>query len=266
MRASFNSLPDATNTTEFKVGFFNIQPGERAIVRFAIESDNDFDIYTLHTVENAEKKQMKVDCIRDLRDTVDKCPFCKNNIKIEQKCYIKLIRYYQNSDGTFTPKAQVWERNVRSSIVNDLRNYLNDYGDLSAIVCAITRTGTGLDTKYTISPNLPNASIYPIDWSAFNDYSVLGGIVKSWDAQQMSNFLMTGEIPQRQTVEAQPMQSAYVVNETMVVTPEMQNDLNNGNLPFNDSMPQPAYSSVSQTSQPIHNAQINENRPKRIYN
>lgn len=295
MRTGFDGLaPSYTGNSEYRVGFFNIKPGERAIVRFCIETENDFDIYTLHTTNRPDGKVMRVDCKRSLTDSLDKCPFCMGNVKLEQKCYLRLIRYYQNSDGTFTPKAQIWERNVRSSIVTDLRNYLNDYGDLTSIVCAITRSGNGLDTKYTVSPNLPNPEIYPVDWSDFADYTVAGSLVKEWSAQEMTDFLLTGEMPQKQdnpavaqgnyadapyqSYDATPAYAPYqatpsaepiAVNYTEpapepVATPNFTEPTP---LAQPTSAPAPAFRGALNTTPQFNNsASEASNRPRRIYN
>ena len=48
--ADVSSNNTNSNSDGYKVGFFNIKDGEEAIVRFVLNSVDDFDIYTVHPI------------------------------------------------------------------------------------------------------------------------------------------------------------------------------------------------------------------------
>ena len=276
MKISFNDIQQtdnnySANKTDYKVKLFSLKPDETAIVRFLISSTDDFEIFTDHNnIEYDDKKYQKVNCIRAASDPISKCPLCEANYSIEQIIFFRMLQYVTDENGNVSVIPVIWSRNIKSAIINNLVQYLNTYGDLSAIVCAISRTGSGLDTKFTISPNLPAArypdNVYVNDPSGFEDYNVLGSLIKDWDAEQMAEFIQTGSNPVHRENKPQFTQ----VNNTMVPN----TDINDDALPFNE----PA-AAVSNTEPvvtnnpipPITTRNMNPsftpmNRPQRTYN
>ena len=183
------------------VGFFGLKDdGNEAVVRFLVDSMDDIDILTLHDI-NVNGKYMKVSCNREsLSDSPDKCAFCSAGVKMSQKAFIKMIMYDKTPNGEIICKPVVWERGTSYAI--KLREYLNNYGPLSDIICKVVRHGAkgDLKTTYEIIPNL-NKSIYPDNvyvknFSAFSNYSVIGTIVKEKSNEDMITYLQTGQFPQ----------------------------------------------------------------------
>lgn len=182
------------------VGFFGLKDdGEEAIVRFLVDDISDIDILTLHDV-NVGGKYMKISCNREsLNDNPNTCAFCAAGTKMNQKAYIKMISYSKSPTGEVMYKPCVWERGTNYAI--KLREYLNNYGPLSDIICKVVRHGAkgDLKTTYEIIPNL-NKAIYPDnvyikDVSAFENYHVIGTIVKEKTNDEINEFLRSGVFP-----------------------------------------------------------------------
>lgn len=199
--ADVSSNNTNSNSDGYKVGFFNIKDGEEAIVRFVLNSVDDFDIYTVHpiTVGQSSYPNKRVSCLRTnpKTDPMNICPLCAKGEKVQQRIYIKMIQYV-NENGRIVPKAVVWDRPA-FSYAPQLKSYLDNYGPLTNIVCKIVRHGGGLDTKYDIIPNLNpqmyNEQIYIKDFSDFENFSVLGGMIMNKTFEEINQFILTGEFP-----------------------------------------------------------------------
>ena len=182
------------------VGFFGLKDdGEESIVRFFVNDINDIDILTLHDV-NVNGKYTKISCNREsLNDNPNACALCAAGQKMSQKAFIKMLSYSKLPTGEVVAKPCVWERGTNYAV--KLREYLNNYGPLSDIICKVVRHGAkgDLKTTYEIIPNL-NKSIYPDttyvkDFSAFENYHVIGTIVKEKTNEEMVTYLQTGQFP-----------------------------------------------------------------------
>ena len=196
---------NSSGNGEYKVGFFGIANGEEAIVRFAINSIDDFELYTVHpiTIGQSSYPNRRISCLRanPKTDPIGYCPLCAKGEKIQQRMYIKMIQYV-TENGQIVPKAVVWDRPAYS-YAPQIKSYLDNYGPLSNIVCKIVRHGEGLETKYDIIPNLNpqvfTEQLYPKDFSDFEDFSVLGGMVMDRTFEEINQFIQTGNFPQRAT-------------------------------------------------------------------
>ena len=229
---NFSDINTDSNNGEYKVGFFSLKNGEEAIVRFAINSIDDFELYTVHpiTVGQSSYPNRRVSCLREnpKSDPINMCPLCAKGEKVQQRMYIKMIQYV-NDNGRIVPKAVVWDRPA-FSYAPQLKSYLDSYGPLTNIVCKIVRQGEGLDTKYTIMPNLNpqmyNEQTYIKDFSDFDDFKVLGTMVMDKSFDEVNQFVMTGNFPQTQanntSSQSTPMQSMptqqFVPNNTPPAT------------------------------------------------
>lgn len=190
-----------SNSDGYKVSFFNIKDGEEAIVRFVLNSVDDFDIYTVHpiTIGQSSYPNRRVSCLRanPKTDPMNICPLCAKGEKVQQRIYIKMIQYV-NENGQIVPKAVVWDRPAYS-YAPQLKSYLDNYGPLTNIVCKIVRHGNGFDTKYDIIPNLNpqmyNEQIYIKDFSDFENFNVLGGMIMNKTFEEINQFILTGEFP-----------------------------------------------------------------------
>ena len=210
-KVSFNNLDDAEmsassgNNPGSDVGFFTLKnDNDEAIVRFLCDDLDSFEILTVHDVQIGNKYR-KVNCLRDPREPLDKCPLCNSGAKINNRFFIKLIQYVKSTDSQgnpiVTPKAMLWERST--SYARTLKSYLENYGPLSDVICKIIRHGKAGDmqTTYEIVPNLSKAvfpdHIYIKDTTLFGDFQTIGTIVMDKTASEMLHFLANGEFPAR---------------------------------------------------------------------
>ena len=195
------------------VGFFTLKnDNDEAVVRFMCDSTNDFEILTIHDVKVGEKYR-KVNCIRDPREPLDRCPLCANEKKISNKFFIRMIQYFKetNEQGqvVIVPKAMIWERST--AYAKTLKSYLDNYGPLSDIICKVIRHGKAGDmqTTYEIVPNLSKTvysdEVYVKDPTLFNGFEALGTIVMNKSFEEINQFIATGEFPQvaRQSTAAE---------------------------------------------------------------
>lgn len=202
-KQTYADVNTPSNAGEYKVGFFGINDGQEAVVRFVINSVDDFEIYTVHpiTVGQSSYPNRRVSCLRTdpKTDPINYCPLCARGEKVQQRLYIKMIQYV-NENGQIIPKAVVWDRPAYS-YAPQLKSYLDNYGPLTNIVCKIVRHGNGLDTKYDIIPNLNpqiyNEQMYPKNFSDFDGFSVLGTMVMDRTYDEINQFIQTGQFPQK---------------------------------------------------------------------
>lgn len=205
---SFNDIDFSSNgvNKENSVGFFNLKDDkEEAIVRFVLESVDDMEIHSLHTIKDGNKYR-KFNCLRTPKEPTSKCPFCAHDEQIHktdksfapsQKIFIKLVRYEPNGGGTYTPHAEVWERSAYV-YAPKLKNYMDTYGDLSNIVCKIVRNGKAGDMKTSyeilpnINPNMFNEQTCPKDFSGFDGFSVMGVMIPNTTVEDMNKYLGVG--------------------------------------------------------------------------
>ena len=204
------------NDNDFAVGFFSLKhDGDEAIVRILCDKVLDLDIMTVHaiTVGQSAFPNREVSCLRTPHDPLDNCPLCAKGEKVKQRVYIKMLQYDPN---TREPHAVVWNRPA-GQYVPQIKSYIDNYGPLSQICCKIIRHGSGLETKYDIIPNLNpqiyNLNDYKLDVSDFEEFSVLGRMVYDKNADEIREFMTTGNFPQKQndntngyTPQEQPQQ------------------------------------------------------------
>lgn len=206
---SYNEVNKASNNSnEYAVGFFNLKDGEEAIVRFAITSIDDFELFTVHpiTVGQSSYPNRRVSCLRSnpKTDPMNMCPLCARGEKVQQRMYIKMIQYV-NENGQIIPKAVVWDRPAYS-YAPQIKSYLDNYGPLTNIICKIVRHGAGLETKYDIIPNLNpqmySDQIYVKDFSAFSNFKILGRMVLDKSFEDINEFILTGNFPMKDNTAA----------------------------------------------------------------
>lgn len=200
-----------------QVGFFGLKNnGDEAIVRFAFDSLDDLEFVAVHNV-SVNGKYRKANCIRELNESVDKCPLCKAGIPLQQRVFVPLIQYdLDNRDNNGRPSysAKVWERSV--SFAKKLQTHINNYGNLSEHVFKITRIGAAGDMKttYDVSicmPQIYNPELYVKDFSAFDNYTVIGTIVIDEDEDGLQQIL-NGTWTPGNSKQTEPLPKTQVVN------------------------------------------------------
>lgn len=161
-----------------RVSYFSLKDdGDEAIVRFAYTDPDQLQIFTTHSV-SIDGRFRRVNCLREPGAPLDTCPLCASGQSPQNRTYIKLIEYVRNEDGTITGVPKIWER--PASYVQILTNLFAEYGDISECVFKVKRSGErgSMQTTYSImfgNPTIYNATLYPKDFSAFENYKILGG-------------------------------------------------------------------------------------------
>ena len=194
---SYQDLEKFSSNGNQQVGFFGLKNDkDEAIVRFAFDGVEGLQFATVHNV-TVNGKYRKASCLRtDLRiDPIEKCPLCVAGIPLQRRVFIKLIQYNldeRDANGKPTYSAKVWERSANSA--KTFASMVNNYGPLSDMVFKIVRNGVAGDTKTTYDilpcmPNVYNPELYVKDFSAFDNYSVIGTVVIKEDANGLSQIL-----------------------------------------------------------------------------
>lgn len=175
-----------------RIAYFALSnDGDEAIVRFMINDPSDFDIVDVHTA-TINGKQRKVNCIRDAKDDLSKCPFCEEQKPVQRRFYIHLLEYTRGENGEVIATPKIWERS--SSYITTLKNLCQEYGPLSDNIFKIKRNGApgSVDTTYSIlfgNPNMYSSSVYKKDENAFKEVKALGTCVFDYSYDQLKNLL-----------------------------------------------------------------------------
>lgn len=206
-RISFDTFQETaaqdTGNGNYAVKLFSLKDdGDEAVVRIMHDSVEDFDIITTHPIKLGENYR-KVSCIRDPREPMDKCPLCQAGHKIQQRFFIHMIQYEKDPQtGAVVATPVVWERAARE-YATKLKTLIDEYGPLSQCVFKIRRNGKKgtMDTTYEIlygNPNIYRPDIYVADKGALEGYTALGKVVLDKDYNELTQFIATGNFPQRQ--------------------------------------------------------------------
>jgi len=189
--------------------------GDESIVRFCYSDPSQFNIITVHP-GTAEDHYKKINCLNDLKNGITDCPLCAAGVKVQNRFYVKMIEYVRNEDGTITPYARVWDRPAK--FMDTLVNLFTEYGDISECVFKVKRRGKAGDmqTDYDImfgNPQVYNAQLYPKDFSAFDNYDLIGTNVLNKTKEELEVIVknMVGDTPktQQQSINPQPRTVVY---------------------------------------------------------
>lgn len=210
-----------SNPDRPRVGFFALKnDGDEALVRFMHDSTADFDIVTTHRV-TVDGRMRAVNCIREARDPIDKCPLCAASKPLQQRFYIHLIEYTKDEQGRVVATPKVWERST--AYISMLKGYIDEYGPLSEVLFKVRRQGAAgsMDTTYNITfanPNVYRNDLYPCDRAIFENYTAVGNAVLDYTYDQMAaltgqpveqavrNSSPVSQQPQQAFTQAQPRQ------------------------------------------------------------
>lgn len=189
---------ESTNKKERKVGYFKLKPGEKALVRFAYETPQDFEIVTVHEAK-VQDKVRTILCLRNAKDDISVCPLCANGTPLKARFYAKLLRYTTDENGnvTVSPETANWSKKYADT----LRVRFQEYGNLCDCLFVVTRIGTGVDTSYDIQYANPvkysEANGYVKDFSAFEDFDLSPHCYTERNKEDIEEFLQTGDFPMR---------------------------------------------------------------------
>lgn len=175
------------------VGFFKLaDDGDEAVVRFPYKDSSDFNIHTVHSMQNVDGRRFaNVNCINDLR-TVTNCPLCAAGVPLKQRFYIELTEYVRNDEGEIEVQPKVWDTSART-FIPIMTNLIMEYGDLTKCIFKIKRNGARGDMKTTYSimyapPAVYSDEKYPVDFSGFDGYEVIGSAVLDKSFEELTEL------------------------------------------------------------------------------
>lgn len=162
---------------------------DTAQVRFMYSSVDDIECFAVHQldVKGEAFKKRYVNCLREYRDPLDKCPFCAAKMGTRVKLMVPLY----NVD---TKTVQLWDKGKK--FINQLTSLCGRYSSADTPLCAhifeIERNGKAKDQSTTYS-------IYEIskDDTILEDLpevpDVLGSIIEDMSPEDMENYLANGD-------------------------------------------------------------------------
>ena len=180
--------------------FFSLkEDGEVKKVRFMYRNSDDIKGYAVHEVQINGKRRY-VNCLRNYNSPIDDCPLCKSNSVQHVKLYIPI--YDVNAD-----KVCFWERGKK--FFSRMSSICSRFPDIVSHEFEIERHGAkgATDTTYEIFevghdntkledlPEVPN---------------VLGSIVLDKTAEEMNEYLRTGDFPYNKTSAQSHAQSSPI--------------------------------------------------------
>lgn len=199
-----NSSGGNGNRTQSSTRFINEwlkNDGDSVVVRFPYHSMEDIKFETTHTVTfPGERFGKRVRC------EGDGCPLCKQGVKLDTRFFVKAIVYVTDAtNGSVTLVPAIWDRPAAFADI-ELKNLMQEYGDLTESLFKIKRNGAGLDTRYTISiitnKAVYNPEVYKADFSMLEPIDATRVLTKT--IEQYMKAIGAGEeaSDKKETVEA----------------------------------------------------------------
>lgn len=259
-KISFDQINTSNDSnSNFSVGFFGLKnDGDEAVVRIMHDDTSSFELITTHPIQLGNKYR-RVNCIRDPRDPMDNCPLCKSGTKVQQRFYIHLIQYVKDDNGNIIPQAKIWERSASYAVT--IKNLIDEYGPLSDCIFKIRRNGEAgsMNTTYSIlygNPQVYRPEFYPKDTSLFENYSVVGSAVMDKNFEELSEFIATGEFPQR----SNNSDNSTFVTGTTISGVSSTPDYNPSATQYNPNIPStPTNVPQPYTSTPVRDIMVDPN-------
>jgi len=137
------------------------EDGDVVVVRFPYRAMADLTFETTHSITLPNKRYpSRVRCVGD------GCPFCAQGIKLDTRFFAKLIAYVvDETSGDVKLLNAVWDRPAAFADI-DVKNLMQEYGDISNYLFKIKRNGSGTATRYTISIVMNNTVYNPAIYKA----------------------------------------------------------------------------------------------------
>lgn len=128
--------------------YFSIKPGESARVRFLYNTTNDIVPYVVHEF-NTPGNSVTIDCGRQNNEPLDACKWCASGNPAVVRVVIPL---YNEGTGEieYWKKTGTWVQNT----LQPLAQQLQQGQPISGQVFIIGRTGEGLQTRYSVMPDM----------------------------------------------------------------------------------------------------------------
>lgn len=235
------SFEDYLSTTEKRttttkdsssVGYLTLNDGESALVRINYSSASEFMMTAYHQFD-ATQNFMKVECLAAKKGG-GSCPLCAKASaggttvsKAKTRIFVPMLASYIDKI-TGQPKAAVpvvWDAQANSKCdwAKELAMKLSYFTDLRQHVFILKRTGTKLDTKYSLDyvPMYDKAEFVPMDFSAFEGFRIDKHSYWVKSEEDIQTYISTGAFPQAaksETNTAAPIMSEPTATPTPVST------------------------------------------------
>lgn len=209
---SYGSVPQYPNNNGSGFEYFALRDdGDEALVRIMHDDTSSFEIVAVHPYQ-INGKFRNVNCIRDPKEDIEKCPLCSEQIPLRYRFYVHMIEYSKDANGNIISTPKVWERSLQFADV--IASYATEYRPLSDYLFKIKRCGKkgSTDTTYNVIP--VNMSVYRSDLypksNFFDNFTVIGNLVYNTDYNGMQKLIYSDN---PQSYEPKPASVDAPVNQ-----------------------------------------------------
>lgn len=126
--------------------YFSLKPNEEALIRILYNNNDDVQAFTVHEIRCKNNQTITVDCARLEGQAKDACIWCARDSRAVLRVIIPI---YNQSTG----QIQYWKR-TGDWVDKKMKPYTDEVVKLNAPISSqvykIKRTGTGLDTEYSL--------------------------------------------------------------------------------------------------------------------
>lgn len=176
-RAQRSTNPTGGPQVEFLNSFLK-EDGDVVVVRFPYHSMSDLLFETTHSVVFPGRKYPS-----RVRCSGEGCPFCAQGVKLDTRFFAKLLAYVvDETSGEVKLINTVWDRPAAFADI-DIKNLMQEYGDISQYLFKIKRNGTGTATRYTMSiimnTTVYNPAVYKADFAELDQIDPVRILSKS---------------------------------------------------------------------------------------
>lgn len=205
--------------------------GDVVVVRFPYHSMSDLIFETTHAVVFPGKRfPSRVRCTGDAT-----CPFCVEKVKLDTRFFAKVLAYVideQTSEVNII--NAVWDRPSAFADI-DIKNLMQEYGDISNFLFKIKRNGSGTATRYTITivtnTTVYNPAIYKADFSELDKVEPIRILSKSLEQYKEA---LNPSAP-KQAVQPQPQ--TYAQPQTYTQPAQQQPYISQAPTPQSQTIP-----------------------------
>lgn len=194
------------------MGEYLKEDGDVAVVRFPYRSMDDISFETTHSVTFPGKTYPS-----RIRCSGDGCQFCKEGVKLDIRFFVKALVYVVGNDGNVNIINAVWDRPSAFADI-DIKNLIQEYGDLSQQLFKIKRNGKGTSTRYTISiimnNTVYNPAVYKADFSELDTVDAVRILTKSAAQYNAAINPAAANTAQNVNTESAPVDTEQVVATT----------------------------------------------------
>lgn len=194
--------------------------GDTVVVRFPYSSLRDLEYETTHSVKfPGDKWDKKVRCLGE------NCPLCASGVKQDIRFFVKALVYQvDDNTGKMQVLPAIWDR-AAAFADRDIKTKMqqcidDDIGELPNNLVKIRKTGSGLETRYSLDIVAPTNKVYnsntcPANFDLLNDIDPVRILTKTFE--QYTAALNGGtEAKEEPKAAAAPVQEKVEVAEPEV--------------------------------------------------